>query len=160
MNESVNLEAAQNIYHKFQFYLVALTFTIAGFAIQTGKFSGNIFGDFAEASSWVILFLSGVVGLWRIEYLPVAYRTYNYIQVRKQSIEHYKDDNEYEDDVDTLRKQVAEYEPKLKDIEDANRNKYRWQKIFFVCGLLALLLARLITQIVIPWYGSAALRVL
>lgn len=151
MSEFRNLEAAQDVHHKFEFYLIALTFTIAGFAIQTGKFSGNIFGDFAEASSWVMLFLSGVVGLWRIEFLPVAYRIYNYIQVRNQSIDHYKDDNEQEDDVDALRKQVAEYEPKLKKIEDANRKKYRWQKILFICGLLDLLLARLITQIVIPW---------
>ncbi|MBI3585366.1 MAG: hypothetical protein HY096_15625 [Nitrospinae bacterium] len=151
MSESRNLEAAQDVHHKFEFYLLALTFTIAGFAIQTGKFSGNILGDFLEVSSWVILSISGVVGLWRIEYLPVAYRTYTYIQVRKQNIEYYKDEEEHNDSVDALRQEVAEHEFKLKEIEDTNRKKYRWQKIFFVSGLAALLLARLITQIVVPW---------
>src|SRR3990172_6537685 len=97
MSESRNLEVAQDVHHKFEFYILALTFTIAGFAFQTGKFSGNLFGDFAEVSSWVMLFLSGVLGLWRLEYLPVAYRTYNYIQVRKKSIEHYKDEEEHAD---------------------------------------------------------------
>lgn len=158
MSESRNLEAAQDVHHKFEFYLLALTFTIAGFAIQTGKFSGNVFGDLAEVSSWAMLFLSGVVGLWRLEYLPVMYRTYSYIQVRKQSIEDYKDEDKHVDSVDALRKQVAEYEPKLKKIENTNRKKYRWQKIFFISGLAALLFARLITQIVIPWYSSAVGR--
>ena len=146
MSDASNLKAAQEVHHKLEFYLVALSFTTVAFAIQTGKFSGNLLGDIFEVFSWLLLVLSGLVGLWYLEYLPVAYRTYDYVQKRKNSIEEYREETEYAASIAILQSQVDEYEPKLKKIEAGNRRKYSWQKRLLVTGLFALLVARIVNQ--------------
>jgi hypothetical protein len=103
-----NLKAAQDVHHKLEFYLVALAFTTAAFATQTGRFSGLVIGDMIELLSWVLFVLSGVLGLMRLEYLPVAYRVHDYIGVREQSIREHEADEEQQDDVAALRAQVAD----------------------------------------------------
>ncbi len=146
MSES-HIGAAQDIHHKFEFYLVALTFTIAGFAIQTGKFSGNWFGDFLEAISWLALFLSGIIGLWRLEYFPVIFRAYDWIQTRNQLIKNYKENEKSPDLVNKWEKEVKENTLKLEAIETGNLKKAQWQKIFFLVGLGTLLFARFLSQL-------------
>jgi hypothetical protein len=146
MSDASNIKAAQEVHHKLEFYLVALAFTTAAFATQTGKFSGNILGDLSEISSWLLLVLSGLIGLWRLERIPVAYRTYEYVKKRKITVEEYKEETEYADSISALKSQIAEFEPELKRIEAGNLRRYFWQKLFLVAGLMALLLARLINQ--------------
>lgn len=146
MSDASNLKAAQEVHHKLEFYLVALAFTTAAFATQTGKLSGSILGDLAEVMSWLLLVLSGLVGLSRLERIPVAYRTYEYVKKRKISVEEYKEETEYADSISILKSQIAEFEPELKKIETGNLRKYFWQKLFLVAGLVALLLARLLNQ--------------
>lgn len=146
MSDASNLKAAQEVHHKLIFYLVALSFTIAAFAIQTGKLSGNLLGDISEIASWSLLVLSGLVGLWYLEYIPVAYRVYDYVQKRKNSIEEYSEETEDADSIAILQSQVDEYEPKLKKIEAGNRRKYCWQKSLLVAGVVALLVARIVNQ--------------
>lgn len=146
MSDASNLKAAQEVHHKLEFYLVALAFTTAAFATQTGKLSGSILGDLAEVMSWLLLVLSGLVGLSRLERIPVAYRTYEYVKKRKISIEEYKEETEYADSISILKSQIAEFEPELKKVETGNLRKYFWQKLFLVAGLVALLLARLLNQ--------------
>jgi len=146
MNESPNLKAAQDLHHKFELYLVALAFTTAAFAIQTGKFSGNELGDMAEILSWLLLVVSGALGLWRLEYIPVAYRVHDYIQDNNKYIEYYENEEGQPENVVELKRQVAEKESQLKDIESKNQSKYCWQKRFFVLGFGCLLVARLVAQ--------------
>jgi len=50
-----NLKAAQDVQHKFEFYVVALAFTTAAFAMQTGRFSGFALADAIETLSWSLL---------------------------------------------------------------------------------------------------------
>jgi hypothetical protein len=106
-----NLEAAQDVHHKFEFYIVALAFTTAAFATQTGRFSGVVIGDAIKVLSWVFLVLSGVLGLMRLEYFPVAYRVHDYVTVRQQSIREHEDEEAQHEDVAALKAQVAETEP-------------------------------------------------
>ena len=146
MSDTSNIKAAQEVHHKLEFYLVALAFTTAAFAAQTGKFSGNFVGDVSEVFSWFLLVLSGLVGLWRLERIPVVYRVYEYLEKRKRSIEENKDETEHADSIAVLESQVAEYEPKFKKIEAGNHRKYFWQKILLVVGLVALLIARVVNQ--------------
>lgn len=146
MSDASNLKAAQEVHHKLEFYLVALAFTTAAFATQTGKLSGNILGDLAEGMSWILLVLSGLVGLSRLERIPVAYRIYEYVKKRKLSVEEYKEETEYADSISILKSQIAEFEPELKKVETGNLRRYFWQKLFLVAGLAVLLLARLFNQ--------------
>lgn len=148
MSEESNIKAAQDVHHQFEFYLVAVVFTTAAFAIQTGRFSGFVIGDAAETLSWILLVASGILGLLRLEYIPVAYRVYHYIQVREQSIRQHEDDDDQRDAIAALKEQVAETEPKLKEIEGKNRSRYVWQKRLLVVGFGMLLVARVISQVI------------
>ena len=67
-----NLEYAVNTKDKFQFYFLALVFTILGLSIQTSTFSSRI-QSMIEIGGWLFLFASGVAGLSRMEWLPVLY---------------------------------------------------------------------------------------
>ena len=62
----------QSVMEKYEFYFLALTFTILGASIQTADFSAySKAGVVAEIVGWAALGLSGLVGLSKIEALPV-----------------------------------------------------------------------------------------
>jgi len=58
---------------KFEFYLLALTFGILALAMQTAKFGDLLLVDVLELAGWLALFASGMFGLLRAEWVPVAY---------------------------------------------------------------------------------------
>jgi len=64
-------EIAQQSQEKFEFYLVGLVFTLLALSIQTAKFGQSNLSDFFELSGWLSLAVSGLSGLWRLEYIPV-----------------------------------------------------------------------------------------
>jgi hypothetical protein len=71
-----NATIGQRIQERFDFYLIALTFAVLGFATQTAHFGRSSVADAAELSSWLILLISGVVGLSRLEWLPQLFYTF------------------------------------------------------------------------------------
>ena len=58
---------------KFDFYLLALTFTILGLAVQTATDVTELLCTLVELASWVLFLLSGIFGLYRLAWLPVGY---------------------------------------------------------------------------------------
>ncbi|HWM30132.1 MAG TPA: hypothetical protein VNO69_00295 [Methyloceanibacter sp.] len=66
-------EIAIELRGKFEFYLLALNFSILGLSIQTSKFGTYLSAGVFELAGWFALFLSGVIGLLRGEWIPVAY---------------------------------------------------------------------------------------
>ena len=56
---------------KFQFYGVALVFTILGLSIQTATFDGHVVARIFELLSWLMLLISGLSGLSHLEWNPV-----------------------------------------------------------------------------------------
>ena len=62
---------AQQSQEKFQFYGVALVFTILGLSIQTATFDGHIIARICELFSWLMLLVSGLSGLSHLEWNPV-----------------------------------------------------------------------------------------
>ena len=66
-------EYARQLQEKFELYLLALVFTLLGLAVQTAKFESNDWANFLELTGWVSLIVSGVVGISRLEWLPVAH---------------------------------------------------------------------------------------
>jgi len=141
-----NLKAAQDVHHKFEFYFIALAFTIAAFAIQSGKFSGNATGDCFEILSWVCITLSGVIGLHKIQYFPVLYRIHDEIIKKENCIANYQEQEEFKDDIEELKKQVQKTSQEKGIIEKSNRRKYLLQKVFFIFGMTFLILSRFIYQ--------------
>ena len=80
MSSNSNQELAIETGIKFDFYLVVLTFTVLAFAVQTGKFVGHGVPDVIETVSWFAFLISGLAGLSRLEYFPVAYRAQHHLQ--------------------------------------------------------------------------------
>lgn len=66
-----DLVIAQQSQEKFQFYGVALVFTILGLSIQTAVFDGHIIARVCELVSWLMLLVSGLAGLSHLEWNPV-----------------------------------------------------------------------------------------
>lgn len=57
---------------RFQFYLVALTFTVLGLAIQTAPPEGPVVALCAEIIGWIVLLASGLAGLSHLEWSPTT----------------------------------------------------------------------------------------
>ena len=64
-------EIAHQSQEKFQFYAVALVFTILGLSIQTATFDGHVAARICEILSWLLLLASGLSGLSHLEWNPV-----------------------------------------------------------------------------------------
>lgn len=62
---------AQQTQEKFEFYLLSLVFTLLALSIQTAKFGTAIPPDALELSGWLFFIVSGISGLWRMEWTPV-----------------------------------------------------------------------------------------
>jgi NhaP-type Na+/H+ or K+/H+ antiporter len=59
------------VMEKYEFYFLALTFTLLGLSIQTVDFeSYSNINTIIELLGWLLFGVSGVVGLSKIEYLP------------------------------------------------------------------------------------------
>jgi hypothetical protein len=66
-------EIAIELRAKFEFYLLALAFSILGLSIQTAEFGTYLAADAFELVGWMALFSSGLIGILRGEWVPVAY---------------------------------------------------------------------------------------
>jgi hypothetical protein len=80
-----NMVVAQRMLEKFEFYVLALTFTVLGLSVQTANFGRNLVADGLEVLSWLLLLSSGIVGLRRLEQLPNMYRLFHFRQDRQAS---------------------------------------------------------------------------
>lgn len=153
-----DLEHSRELQEKFELYLLALIFTILGLAIQTAKFGTYRAADVSEILGWVSLTVSGVCGLWRMEWIPVALKTGAQLQglrkERQELAEHADrgiqqvqiDDQPEPADVHELITTrdgiIQKGQSRLDDIEKAIRVKYAIHKWTFVLGLVLLIVAR------------------
>lgn len=67
------LERSRELQEKFEFYLLALVFTLLGLAVQTAKFDGGLIATCFELAGWAALLVSGLAGILRLEWKPVVY---------------------------------------------------------------------------------------
>ena len=123
MSSKTNMELAADVGNRFEFYIVALTFTVLAFALQAGDFNGSPYRDAMEALSWAGFLLSGLVGLSRLEYIPVMYRVRHHLNI----------------DVPADPKA----EEALPELERSNQLKYKIQRWLFTISLVLLVVARM-----------------
>src|ERR1700687_3296910 len=62
---------AIQLQEKFQLYLLSLVFTLLALSIQSAKLGTHRLIDFVELAGWVSLFVSGIAGLWHLEFAPL-----------------------------------------------------------------------------------------
>jgi hypothetical protein len=154
-------ETAIELQSKFEFYFIALTFSILGLSIQTAPLGSDLATDAFELAGWLALFFSGIVGLLRGESVPVAYQ----IQSKITSVRRRRDEigearerwvdvqipfveggketvlsgKQAEEKFDSL---IVTLEKQFKDTEDRIVRRYQVMKWAFLIGVGSLLIAR------------------
>lgn len=151
-------EYSRQLQEKFEFYLLALVFTILGLAIQTAKFGVSDLGDVLELFGWVLLLASGITGLSRLEWLPVAHANNGKLKtferqrdelqqladagVTTHPVEDRPDPVPIDEVIRSRDLLIAKGKKELERIERATLLKYSWHKWTFVVALLVLAVAR------------------
>lgn len=149
-------EVAQRIQERFEFYIIALCFTLLALSIQTASFGIWIISDVLELSGWLSLTVSGIAGLWRIEWLPVAGMASAKLDnmrgkattLRELKLKGTKFVSKtggpvnLESNIRELDQFVAENEPRLESLDKRNMTKYKIHRLTFVLGFILLVLSR------------------
>lgn len=164
---NVNTEISLRLKERFEFYIIALIFTILGLSIQTATFEASLISDILELVGWLLLLTSGLAGLSRLEYLPVTYDMYAEAEKREAdgnrvreaksvgTLEWPVDDEKdgkknmpIDEVLIRLENAVNELETKIKKMSCGTRIKYEIHKWCFVLGLISLLIARSSPQVI------------
>lgn len=155
---SKNLEAGQQYQEKLDFYLVALTFSILGLAVQSGNSSLSTVATSCELLGRGALLLSGLSGLYRLEGIPLLFRAHHERQTDEQAIQSttrlLADGHKRAVDPDTLKStDIASRKAKIEvhlvgvsaavaNLARGTKRAYWLQKIALASGLICLTLAR------------------
>lgn len=159
-----NFTIATRCKEKYEFYFLALTFTILGLSIQTADFNTLYLQPVIEISAWFVLLLSGLSGLSRQEYLPIAYLTEHRHQRAQEYKQGYKDGVEgkrkvlnkdgiamsaleIQEELDKLDARLVSYKAQRNRVERGLEIKYEIHKYAFIIGLTLLLVSRSILAI-------------
>lgn len=155
---STERSIAQQSQEKYEFYLLSLVFTLLALAVQSANFGENLPKNALELLAWVLFLISGLSGLYRLEWVPVA----------RASM---ADKRDLEDEVfrmkelqlkgqtellvlDTGRRQpiterinnrqigIDALDPKIKQIESRVHAAYDVHKYSFVLGLISVACSR------------------
>ena len=149
-----NLEHAINIKDKFQFYFLALVFTVLGLSIQTSQYTST-WQAVIEVCGWVSLLSSGLAGLSRMEWIPLSYEHYSELTSQKSFLREAKTGRQLMNESGELMPPL-EAEHFIKDVNDRMKErvafmdklelkekiKYFTHKWMFVIGLSFLSVSR------------------
>jgi hypothetical protein len=156
MKGNASRDYSRDLQERLEVYLIGLVFTLLAAAVQTAKFSGGPLADACELTSWLCLFTSGLAGMWRLEWLPVAHLAHGAQQDAEESIEQLDEQaargvrmanfDGREVTIDAalvaLRERVSFREREKADITASTRRRYSVHKWAFVSGLALMLFAR------------------
>jgi hypothetical protein len=149
-----NLEHAIQVQQKFEFYFLALVFTVLGLSIQTSQFSSRLQSVF-EVTAWISFLVSGLAGLSRMEWTPVFYARHSDLTNKKSFVKEAKtgrpvrskqgkllSDTEVEERVQQIENEIKEGTQEMDTIETKGKVKYFLHKWMFVVGLGLLIISR------------------
>jgi hypothetical protein len=134
---STNEEVAVEAQRKFDYFLIALTFSVLSLALNTFKQSDSKWIDSAETIAWLLLLISGIFGLLRVKILHMIYSKYAIIERLEASGAHKKKPVEYQKGLDVLHQ-----------YEKSAEQRYAISWWMFVIGLIMIFLARAIPVII------------
>jgi len=152
------MEVAHQTQEKFEFYLISLVFTLLALSVQTAKFGDNIIPTIFELSGWLFLLISGLLGLWRIEYLSIERvklvkldEVHDQInEVKRLMLSGHKEiyvlstgqNQPLEERIQNLEEAVVLLTPLTNKLESWNTTKYIIHKFTFLFGIVFLIVAR------------------
>lgn len=151
-----NLEISIQTQQKFEFYFLALVFTVLGLSIQTSVFSSNL-QSVIELFAWVFFLISGLAGLSRMEWISVSYKSYSELTYEKSFAKEAKggrsvvdesgklqSSDEIKEWIEHAERRIKERTEKMDKIEMWSKIKYFLHKWSFVAGLFFLIVSRAI----------------
>lgn len=145
--ENPNYTHGRSVQEKFDFYLLALVFTILGLSIQTATFTHASFKF--EISAWILLVLSGISGLLRLENAPNMYIT----GAMRGDIEHGIQNNltlQKNGHIYTPAEMQASYEILTEMLSSQQREQgimYCIHKWAFIVAVVCLIVARILLKL-------------
>ncbi|MBI4205628.1 MAG: hypothetical protein HY527_11435 [Betaproteobacteria bacterium] len=165
-------EIAHKTQEKFEFYVISLVFTLLALSIQTAKFGEFVIADSLELLGWLCLLISGIAGLWRLEYISIE----RLKKVQKDEFENkifelrelqMKGVNEIflletnsnqaiPQRMESFRTALTVLGPVIEKLERSNFRKYKVHRYLFVASLACLLGSRSygpLTQLARTVYG-------
>jgi hypothetical protein len=160
-----NETLAHRIQEKFDFYFLALTFTILWLSLQTSKFGQGVASDLAELIGWLALLTSGISGLSRIEWLPGIFHAFSYRTDREEvarglrqkaslgpqdevAVKGQQQRLPVQSVISKLEDNIANVDNFITKLQGRSLVKYRVQKVSFLLGLVALVTARALPAVI------------
>jgi hypothetical protein len=149
---------AQQQQEKFEFYLLSLVFTLLALSVQSAKFGSSSLVDTLELSGWACLLISGIAGLWLMEWRPVL----RIHMAQKQEFEEYisqmkelelkgqtkiviletSSEESIADLIKNRQHAINVLQPTIKKLERYNYIKYDVHRYGFVLGVILVVIAR------------------
>ena len=162
-NENPNITISRELSQKFELYFIALVFTILGLSIQTSSITNHWYQYVFEILSWFFLLVSGLFGLSRLEWMPVAYRQYGASDIEKNNLNKLNqglagrmmiDENGKKFTEDELLKlkqelsdQIVKRGNEIEKVDKKTGIAYQIHKWAFVAGIISLFISRSILVI-------------
>lgn len=158
--EDGNLKIAIELSQKYEFYFLALVFTVLALSVQTAEMINKYYQYLYEIGAWVLFAISGLAGLSRLEWLPIAYKHYSASATEKNNLSHVKSGNIMDENGETwssesltkaqidLEQNLKKREVRIGQLERSSIIKYKCHKWCFIFGILSLIISRTIFQLI------------
>lgn len=143
---------------KFDFYAVALTFTILGLSIQTAKFGTEPAADMFELLAWLSLLIAGIAGMSRLAWQPRVFQLMGLQSSQQDRLSGLREARErgtqlirtldtgtdlsLKDLILTDERDLGKIDAQIKKTEGRATWSYRVRSWAFLLGLGALIVAR------------------
>jgi hypothetical protein len=158
-----NIEMAIHSQQKFDFYFLALVFTILGLTVQTSTITGK-YQCFFEIASWIFLLVSGLAGLSRLAWQPVFYQHEGLLQKDEDAVRAFDEsrlsdvtlvrlsgeqwsEQEIIAEKSKLGQRISEQKAKINKVNKQLRWKYLMHKWCFAIGICLLLISRIVVNL-------------
>lgn len=142
-----NLEYSRSLQEKYEYYLVALTFTLLALSVQTATFTDDKAVTILELLGWASLLVSGFIALTRMELQPSGHENFAILDAEKEKLSALKSGNlvashDTGQVIQSLQAWIDRNEPILEDLESKLIFQYRLHKYLFFSGVSLIIVSR------------------
>lgn len=154
-----NMEYSRSLQEKYEYYLIALNFTILALSIQTAKFADGKVGIALELTGWLMLLVGGVVALLRLEAQPGAHRGYAELDAQEDKVTTLKEYQlkgtteiiqldlggepvKIEESIRQKEDWILRNRPTVESLESRIIIYYRVHKTLFILGIISIAASR------------------
>lgn len=148
-NQEISIQTQQ----KFEFYYLALVFTVLGLSIQTSVFTSEKQATI-EIIAWISLLISGLAGLSRMEWVPISYKHASKLTEERSIVAdantgrpftesgRLMSEIEVKEFIQRIEKRIKERTAIMDEIDTRSKVKYFLHKWMFVVSLVLLVTSR------------------